>query len=89
MIAKTRGNSRRKKKKEPLEVQVTLRFNYGDEPDDGITVLDRQRVPMVGSVFEYRDRIFHAFTRLFIRTSLAQPKVVRELFPIVQALRRK
>lgn len=83
MIAK--GHSRRRR--EPLEVQMTLRFNFGSEPADVITVMDNKQVPMVGSIFEHRDRLVRAFTTLLVKNSLSSPKVIRELFPALRALR--
>jgi hypothetical protein len=86
MIKQARKHSRRKPP--PLDVQLTLRMNFGEVPDDAITVIDDRRVPMVGSVFEYRDRIVRAFAMLLVKTGMAQPRVARELFPLFKLLRR-
>ena len=85
MIAK--GHSR--KRREPLDIQLTLRFNFGSEPADMVTVMDNKSVPMAGSIFEYRDRVLRAFTTLLVKNSLSSPKVVSELFPALRALRRR
>lgn len=82
ILAKAR--ERRRARQEPLEVRMTVRFNFGDAPEEAVTVMDDRRVPMVGSVFESRDRILRGFTGLLVRASVAQPKVARELIPILK-----
>lgn len=79
---------RKRRRSQPLEVHLTLRMNFGDAPADALTVIDNRRVPMVGSVFEYRDRIVRGFATLLVKTGLSQPRVARELFPVVRLLRR-
>lgn len=79
---------RRRGSKEPLDVQLTVRFKFGDEPQDQITVIDDRRVPMVGSVIDNRDRIMRGFLRLLMKTALKQPRVMRELFPTLPLKKR-
>lgn len=86
MIRKSR---RRRREKVPLEVQLSLAMRFGEDPQDVVTVMENRRVPMVGSVFAYRDRILRAGTYLLVRAGLAQPRVARELFPLLKLLRRK
>ncbi len=81
-----RGRERRRRAQEPLEVRMTVRFNFGETPDDAVTVMNDRRVPMVGSVFESRDRILRGFTTLLVRASMTQPKVAKELFPLLKLL---
>ena len=83
----TKGRSRRRR--EPLDIQMTLKFKFGSEPADVITVMDNKNVPLVGSIFEHRDRLVRAFTTLLVKNSLSSPKVIRELFPALRALRRR
>ena len=78
-----------RRRPQPVDVQLTLKMNFGDKPSDAITVIDDRRVPMVGSIFQYRDRIVRSFALLLVRTGLAQPKVARELFPALKLLRRR
>ena len=73
---------------QPVDVQLTLKMNFGDSKDDAITVMENRRVPMVGSVFQYRYRIVRTFAMLLVKTGLAQPRVARELFPVLKLLRR-
>ena len=84
ILAKAR--ERRRLREGPLEVRMTVRFNFGDAPDEAVTVMDDRRVPMVGSVFESRDRILRGFTSLLLRASMVQPKVAKELFPVLRLL---
>ncbi len=80
-----RGRSR--PKPEPLEVKMTLRFTFGDEPGDSVTVMNDRRVPLVGGIFASRDRIVRGFAVLLVKTGMAQPKVLREIIPALNLLR--
>src|SRR3546814_21159996 len=80
-IAKPRRKRRREK--EPLDVQLTVRFNFGAEPEDHITVIDDRRVPLVGGIIANRDRVLRGFVTLLLRTAMAQPRVAREIFPLL------
>ncbi|HSW15080.1 MAG TPA: hypothetical protein VLI06_19690 [Solimonas sp.] len=84
-----RRRQRRVERNQPLEVRMTMRFRFGDEPDDTVTMMDDRAVPMVDNVFKNRDRIVRGFVTLLMKAGLAQPKVARELFPVMKLLRRK
>lgn len=77
MIAKA---ARRKPTR--MDVDLTLRFRFGEAPEDAVTMLDRRRVPMVNSVFENRDRIARQFLTLMLQGGLRSPAVMRELMPL-------
>ena len=87
MIAKAPNKSPRKAR-EPLDVRLTFKINFGETPADAVTVMNERRVPMVNSVFEHRDRIVRTFAMSLVRVGLAQPKVVREVFPAMKLLRK-
>jgi len=72
IISKALGRARRRRK-EPLDVVLTLKLNFGDSPGDALTLVEEQRVPLVGSVFENRDRIAREFLRLLLKASSRQP----------------
>src|SRR3546814_12959287 len=74
---------KRRREKEPLDVQLTVRFNFGAEPEDHITVIDDRRVPLVGGIIANRDRVLRGFVNLLLRTAMAQPRVAREIFPLL------
>jgi hypothetical protein len=82
------GRARRLSKGEPLDVRLTVKFKFGDQPGDSVTVMEDRSVPMVESVFKSRDRIVKGFVTLLLKTGLAQPRVARELFPLAKLLRR-
>lgn len=83
------GNAARERRRaEPLEVRLTLRYRFGDEPDDTVTVMDDRAVPMVDSVFKNRDRIVRALAMTLVRAGVTRPKVVSELVPGLDLLRR-
>lgn len=78
---------RRRRRNEPLEVKLTLRYRFGDEPDDAVTMMNDRAIPMVDSVFKNRDRIVRAFAMTLVRAGISKPKVVRELVPGLGLLR--
>ena len=71
----------RREGEEPLEARVTLRFRFGEAPEDRVTMLDDRAIPMFGSVFQYRDRIVRSFAMRLLRAGVTQPKVVAEIVP--------
>lgn len=77
IIAKTLSRAR---SREPMEVLLTVKLNMGDRPSEAVTLVDERRVPLVGSVFENRDRIAREFVRLLVKAGGQQPEVVRRLF---------
>ena len=80
MIAKDKGETPRKRRQaEPLDVSLTVRFNFGEKPADALTVIDDRRIPMIGSVFANRDRIIRGFISLLLRTGLRQPEVAKKI----------
>ncbi len=80
---------RRRRTPEPVEVRLTLRYRFGDEPQDAVTVMDDRAVPLVDGVFKNRDRILRAFAMTMIRAGATQPKVLREMLPALSLLRRR
>jgi hypothetical protein len=82
------GRAQRLRKNEPLEVDLTVSFRFGDEPGDRMTPIRDRRVPMVDSVFKNRDRILRAFVRLLVKTGLSSPKVVGQVLPLASRPRR-
>lgn len=71
--------SRLDQRRTPMEVILTFKMNFGDVPGDATTLIDRRRVPLVGSVFDNRDRIAREFLRLMLKAGARQPRVVRRL----------
>ncbi len=90
MIAKApeASTKSRRKLREPLDVRLTFKINFGESPADAVTVMHERQVPMVNSVFEHRDRIIRTFAMSLLRVGMAQPKVVREVFPAMKLLRK-
>lgn len=76
IISKALGRAR---KREPLDVILTLKVNFGDSPGDAMTLIEERRVPLVGSVFDNRDRIAREFLRLLLKAGARQPSVLRAL----------
>lgn len=86
---KSKAEREAKDSEEPLEVDLTLVFRFGDEPGDAVTVLDNRRVPMVGSIFDSRDAIMRGFVKHMLKAGLTQPKVLGEVLPAMKLLRRR
>ncbi len=93
MISKAAEPRSRKRRKasetEPLAVELTVRFRFGDEADDVVTPLRERKVPMVNSVFQNRDRILRAFVALMFKAGLSSPKVVGQLWPARQSSKHR
>ena len=79
----------RRTRREPLDVQVTLAFRFGEEEGDKVTMLNERSIPMVGNVFQYRDRIARSFALLMLRAGVSQPKVVAEILPAASWFRTR
>ncbi|MFC4251377.1 hypothetical protein [Sinimarinibacterium flocculans] len=86
--SKPRRPATRRRQAEPLEVDLTVSFRFGSEPEDRITPIDGRRLPMVNSVFQNRDRILRAFVGLMFKAGLSSPRVVGHLLPAAGAKRR-
>ena len=86
--AKPSKERRKSSADEPLEVDLTVSFRFGDEPRDKVTVIDNRRVPMVGSVFDSRDTVVRGFVRMLLKAGISQPKVLSELLPALKFIRR-
>ena len=79
IISKAVGSARHRRK-QPMEVILTVRMNFGDHPRDAMTLVEERRVPLVGSVFDNRDRIAREFLRLLVKAGARQPGVMRRMF---------
>jgi hypothetical protein len=77
IISKAVGQARQRRR-QPMEVILTVKMNFGRHPRDAVTLVDGRKVPLVGSVFENRERIAREFLRLLVKAG-AQPAVVRRM----------
>ncbi len=75
-----------RRKREPLEVNLTLVVKAGPEPEDRFTIMHNRKIPMVGSVFEGRNRIQRFFVSTLLRVASSSPSVYREIAPGLMAL---
>ena len=78
IISKALGRSRQRRK-EPMDVILTLKINFGNSPSDAMTLIEERKVPLVGSVFENRDRIAREFLRLLLKAGASQPRLLRNM----------
>lgn len=72
IISKAVGRARRRHT-QPMEVILTVKFNFGDHPHEAMTLIEERHVPLVGSIFENRDRIAREFLRLLVKAGARQP----------------
>lgn len=82
---------RARRQPDPVEMKLTMVVNFGDEPDETVTVFDDRDMKMFGSVLKNRDKILRHFVFNLARAGLMSPKVARELAPSLMgalALRR-
>jgi len=84
--AESIAKPRRRRVAEPLEVKLTLRYRFGNEPEDAVTMMNDRAVPMIDSVFKNRDRILRAFAMTLVRAGASQPKVLKEMIPVLGLL---
>lgn len=73
---------------EPLDVDLTVSFRFGDAPEDRVTMIDNRRIPMVNSVFDSRDAVMRGFIKLLVKAAAMQPKVLAEVVPLLKVVRR-
>ena len=88
MILKSRP-AKARRQKEPVEVNLTVRVNFGDTPESAVTVIDDQRVPMVDSVFAYREKIMRGMVFTMLKVGVTSAAVTREIFPFIRLLNRR
>lgn len=68
-----------RRQRTPLEVVLTVKMNFGEGASDAVTLVNRRRVPWVGSVFDNRDRIAREFLRLMVKAGFRQPHAMQRL----------
>ena len=78
IISKALGRSRQRRQ-QPMEVILTLKVNFGNNPADAMTLIEERKVPLVGSVFDNRDRIAREFLRLLMMAGARQPQVLKKM----------
>ncbi len=83
------GRRKRRSRKDPVDVQLSVSFRFGDEPEDQVTMIDQRRIPMVGGLLANRDRIIRGFVTLLTRTALTQPRLARQLFPLARLVPKR
>lgn len=72
--------------RDPLEINLTLVIRTGPDPVDRFTIMNNRKIPMVGSVFEYRNRIQRFVVRALLKVASSSPAVYREVAPGLAAL---
>lgn len=90
MLARGRGKAQAgRDAAQPLVIDLTVSFCFGEAPEDRVTVIGQRRVPLVGSVFDLRDATLRRFVRLLLKAGLAQPRVLAEIVPALKLIKPK
>ncbi|MEN8721233.1 MAG: hypothetical protein ABF296_13320 [Oceanococcaceae bacterium] len=71
----------RRRRRPPLEMELTVVVAFGPEEEDRVTVIRDRKLWMVGSIFQYRDRIARMAMATVMRAALLQPKVAAKIMP--------
>lgn len=71
----------RRREKKPLDVRLTMRVRFGQEPHEEVTVVNDRRLKLVGSAFKYRDKAINFVVYEVLRAGARQPKVYGGLAP--------
>lgn len=71
----------RRREKKPLDIRMTMRVRFGQEPDEEVTVVNDRRLKLVGSVFKYRDKAINFMVYEVLRAGARQPKVYGGMAP--------
>lgn len=78
-----------KDNKDPLQVNLSFTVRTGDTPEQTHELLDNHSVPMVNSVFQYRERMAGFLAMSLVRVALRQPDMVRTLLPLLRPTRQR
>lgn len=68
---------RASREKEPLEVRLSFTVRTGKGPGEEFHLLEDQRVPMAGSVFQYRDKAARFLAMALVRVAAMHKGVLR------------
>lgn len=71
----------RRREKKPLDVRLTMRVRFGEQPDEQVTVVNDRRLKLIGSAFQYRDRAINFLVYEVLRAGARQPRVYGGLAP--------
>jgi hypothetical protein len=75
-----------RREKKPLDIRLTMRVRFGEQPDEQVTVVNDRRLKLVGSVFQYRDRAINFLVYEVLRAGARQPKVYGGLAPAATSM---
>jgi hypothetical protein len=78
--------SRRRRRREPLQVHLSMVVRTGPDPEDQLTLLNNRKLYMLGSVFEYRARMQRFLVAGLLRVATTSPRVYREIAPGLSAM---
>lgn len=71
----------RRRAKKPLDIRLTMRVRFGEQPDEQVTVVNNRQLKLVGNAFKYRDQAINFVVYEVLRAGARQPKVYGGLAP--------
>ncbi|MBR9812937.1 hypothetical protein GYB61_03650 [bacterium] len=69
-----------------LDLRLSFSVRYGDDADEQVVFMDDREMKLVGSLFQYRDRIMGYLSRSLVKVAMLQPKIAASA---AQAARRR
>lgn len=84
--AKATGGKRRKGKRDPLEMRMTVVVRTGENPEDQLTLMNNRKLHMIGSVFEHRVRIQRYIVTSLFKVATRSPRAFKEIAPGLGAI---
>lgn len=72
-----------------LDLRLSFAVRYGDEPDEQVVFMDEREMKMVGSLFQYRDRIMSYLSKSLVRVAMLQPKIAASASAMARRRRAK
>lgn len=70
---------------EPLDIYISFAVRTGKAEHEKFQLLDNQRVPMVGTAFENRDRAVRFLAVSLVKVAALQTNLVRHLLPMLRS----
>lgn len=67
--------TRNQRNPDKLDLRMSFAVRYGDEPDEQVVFMDGREMKMVGSLFQYRDKIMGYLSKSLVKVALLQPKI--------------
>lgn len=72
-----------------LDLRLSFSVRYGDEEDEQVVFMDDREMKLVGSLFQYRDRILGYLSKSLVKVAMLQPKIAASAAQVARRRRSK